>query len=258
MSHPPGLPRDEPTAERSVAPTAGDSPFLAGGESLLSERSSLAPRPRGARARSIARDVDAKSLVDVVADFYVKATGKDGVQMRQQLANMKPAAVQQCRERWQKRAEEVQRFQEKKEEARVLLRRQGGLKDDFEREFKHRVMHSLDRYSKEDEKSLEKWTNELRAKAEAEEIKKMKQEDVRSRKALQQYQNLSYRLKMNESADLTICEFASRYPGDKHSNMLSDLKHLRNHEYVGQTPVNVVDWTVKGVVTPVKNREQQP
>ena len=59
----------------------------------MSERSSLAPRPRGARARSIARDVDAKSLVDMVADFDVKATGKDGVQMRQQLANMKPVAV---------------------------------------------------------------------------------------------------------------------------------------------------------------------
>ena len=98
-THPPGLPRDEPTAERSVAPTAGDSPFLAGGDSLLSERSSLVPRPRGARARSIARDVDAKSFVDVVVDIYVKATGKDGVQMRQQLANMKPAVVQQCRSR---------------------------------------------------------------------------------------------------------------------------------------------------------------
>ena len=47
-THPPGLRRDKPTAKRSVAPTAGDSPFLAGGDSLLSERSSLAPRPRGA------------------------------------------------------------------------------------------------------------------------------------------------------------------------------------------------------------------
>ena len=140
--------------------------------------------------------------------------------MRQQLANMKPAAVQQCRERWQKRAEEVQRFQDKK----------GGGASPLQK-IKHRVMRSLDRNSKEDEKSLEKWTNELRAKAEAEEIKKMKQEDVRSRKALQQCQNLSNRLKVNESADLTICEFASWYLGDKHSNVLSDLKHLRNHEY---------------------------
>ena len=147
---------------------------------------------------------------------------------------------------------------QKKEEARAFFRRQGGLRDDFRREFKHRVMRSLDRNSKEDEKPLEKWTNELRAKAEAEEIKKMMQEDVRSRKALQQCQNLSYRLKVNESADLTICEFASRYPGDKHSNVLSDLRHLRNHEYVGQPPVNAVDWTVKGVVTLVKNGEQQP
>ena len=125
-------------------------------------------------------------MFDEVLDFYVKATGEDGGQMRQKLANTKPAALQQCRKRWQKRAEEVQRFQDKKEEAWALFRRQGGLsrktRDDFEREFKHQVMRSLDCNSKEDEKSLEKWTDELRAKAEAEEIQKMKQEDVRSRK----------------------------------------------------------------------------
>ena len=154
--------------------------------SLSSGRSSPAPRPRGARARSIARDVDAKSMVDEVPVFYVKATGEDGVQIRQKLANMKPAALQQCRERSQKRAEEVQRSQDKKEEAWTLFRRQGDLirktRDDFEREFKHQVMRSLDRNSKEDEKSLNKWTGELRLKAEAEEIQKMKEEDVRSRK----------------------------------------------------------------------------
>ena len=81
-THPPGLLRDEPTAECSVAPTTADSPFLAGGNSLLSEQSSLAPSPCDTRARSITRNVDAKSLVDVVLDFYVKATGEDGVQMR--------------------------------------------------------------------------------------------------------------------------------------------------------------------------------
>ena len=52
-------------------------------------------------------------------------------------------------------------------------------------------------------------------------------------------QNLSYRLKANESADLV--KFAFRYSGE---------------EYVGQPPVNVVDWTLMGAVTPVKNREQ--
>ena len=41
-------------------------------------------------------------------------------------------------------------------------------------------------------------------------------------------QNLSYRLKVNESADLTTCEFASRYSGDKHSNVLSGLQHFEN------------------------------
>ena len=179
-THPPGLPRDEPTAERSVAPTTGESPFLAGGDSLLSGRSSLAPRPRGARARSIARNVDAKSLVDVTLDFYVKATGEDGVQMRQKLANMSQAALQQNRERWQKRAEEVQRFQDKREEARAFFRRQGGLEERFEREFKQQVMRSIGHNREDDEKSLDKWTNELRAKAEAEEIKKMRREDVRS------------------------------------------------------------------------------
>ena len=52
-------------------------------------------------------------------------------------------------------------------------------------------------------------------------------------------QNFSYRLKANESADFV--KFAFRYSGE---------------EYVGQPPVNVVDWTLMGAVTPVKNREQ--
>ena len=106
--------------------------------------------------------------------------------MRQKLADMKPSALQQCRGRWQKRADEVQRFQDKKEEAWTLFRRQGGLirktRDDFEMEFKHQVVRCLGCDSEEDEKSLQKWTDELRLKAEAEEIQKMKQEDVRSRK----------------------------------------------------------------------------
>ena len=51
--------------------------------------------------------------------------------------------------------------------------------------------------------------------------------------------NLSYRLKANEFADLV--KFAFRYSGE---------------EYVGQSPVNVVDWTLIGALTPVKNREQ--
>ena len=106
--------------------------------------------------------------------------------MRHKLANMRPTALQQSRERWQKRAEEAQRFHDMKEEAWALFRREGGLgrktREDFETELKWKVMRSLDRDRKEDEKSLQNWTDELRAKAEAEESRKMKQEDFRSRK----------------------------------------------------------------------------
>ena len=38
--------------------------------------------------------------------------------------------------------------------------------------------------------------------------------------------------------------------------MWSGLKHLGTHEYVGESPVDAVDWTTKGVVTPVKKQEQ--
>ena len=41
------------------------------------------------RTRSSARVVDARVMVDEVVDLYVKATGKDGVQMRESLANMR-------------------------------------------------------------------------------------------------------------------------------------------------------------------------
>ena len=44
--------------------------------------------------------------------------------------------------------------------------------------------------------------------------------------------------------------------GYKRNSVLSGLKHLRTHEYVGQLSVDAVDWTAKGAVTPVKNREQ--
>ena len=69
-------------------------------------------------------------------------------------------------------------------------------------------------------------------------------------------QNFSYRLKVNEYADSTTCEFVSKCTGKNSNNMLSGLRHLRNHECVGQPPANTVDWTAMGAATPVKNREQ--
>ena len=44
--------------------------------------------------------------------------------------------------------------------------------------------------------------------------------------------------------------------GFQHSNVLSGLKHLGTHEYDGQPPVEVVDWTLMKAVTPVKNWER--
>ena len=41
-----------------------------------------------------------------------------------------------------------------------------------------------------------------------------------------------------------------------YNNVLSGPKHLRSHESVGQLLVDAVDWTLKGAVSPVKNREQ--
>merc|ERR1711868_156218 len=69
-------------------------------------------------------------------------------------------------------------------------------------------------------------------------------------------QNLSYRLKVNEFADLTTSEFVSQYTGYKPNNVWSGLKHLGTHEYVGEPLADAVDWTTKGAVTPVKNQGQ--
>ena len=56
-------------------------------------------------------------------------------------------------------------------------------------------------------------------------------------------QNFTCRLKVNELADLTTFEFASR----------CGLKYLGIHEYVRQPLAGAVDWTLKGAVTSVKN-----
>ena len=61
------------------------------------------------------------------------------------------------------RAEEVQRPQEKKEQALEFCRRQGGLRwrTREELEFEHMVMRS----NSADEKLLQEWADELRAEA---------------------------------------------------------------------------------------------
>ena len=90
---------------------------------------------RGTRPRSAARKVEAKTMVDKALNFYVKTTGKDEAQKRQELVNMRPGALRRYLERRQARAEEVQRLQDKKgssvgllhETAELQTREEGGI-----------------------------------------------------------------------------------------------------------------------------------
>ena len=54
-------------------------------------------------------------------------------------------------------------------------------------------------------------------------------------------QNISYSLKVNEFAALTISEVLSRYTGYKLKHVWSGLKHLRIHEHVTDTPSKTFD-----------------
>ena len=73
---------------------------------------------RKARSRSATRNMETRSMVDEALDFYVKATGRDGTQKREELVNMRPGELRRSLERWQAHAKEVQRLQEKKSNAR--------------------------------------------------------------------------------------------------------------------------------------------
>ena len=77
-----------------------------------------------------------------------------------------------------------------------LFRRQGSQRrrtgEEFEKEFKRNAMRGLDRDGKGDEKSLQEWTDGLRAKAQADEGLKMAQENSRFQK-LRAWENISLR-----------------------------------------------------------------
>ena len=48
---------------------------------------------REARSRSTTRNVETRSMVDEALDLYVKATGRDGTQKREELVNMRPGEL---------------------------------------------------------------------------------------------------------------------------------------------------------------------
>ena len=154
----------------------------------------LKRRYHEARSRSATRNVETKSMVDEVLDFYVKATGKDATQKRQEFVGMRSGELRRSLEHWRLRAEEKQRFQGMQEEAWELFRRQPGnkhtTKEKFAQEFKRKVTNMMDGPvgSKVQENYLLKWINELRKvteeeerRMEARETRKMCEEEVLSR-----------------------------------------------------------------------------
>jgi hypothetical protein len=69
--------------------------------------------------------------------------------------------------------------------------------------------------------------------------------------------NLSYRLGINQFADLTADEFASQYTGlKKPKKVWGELPYLGRHAFSGDALAASVDWVEKGAVTPVKNQGQ--
>ena len=110
----------------------------------------LAKGFHGARSRSATRNVETRNMVDEALDFYVKTTGRDGAQKRQELMN-----------------------------------KRGRKKEDFERGFAHKVVYS----GKVDEKRMREWTDEMQSKVlkaerelEARERKWVESEDSNSQR----------------------------------------------------------------------------
>jgi len=73
-------------------------------------------------------------------------------------------------------------------------------------------------------------------------------------------QELSYKLGINEFADMTPDEFQMTYNGfgvrPSAKQLWGDLPYLGRHEYGNSALPASVDWSAKGAVTPVKNQGQ--
>ena len=173
-----------PSAEEGQTTTSAP-PEIASCASADKSTFALTRKFHGARPRSAARDVEVNTVVGEAP------AGKDRTQKRPELVNTRPGVLRRCREPWQSNAEELQRFQGKREQAWEFFQRQARLRpnarEEFERKFEHKVMNGLYSTSKVDEKSLDECTEELRTKAqatdrrrEAREAKQMELEDSSS------------------------------------------------------------------------------
>ena len=134
------------------------------------------------RSRSATRNVETRSMVDSMVDealdYYVKVTGRDGTQKREELVNMRPGELRRSLERWQARAKDMQRLQDKKEHAWDLYSRVPNFrlknKENFEEDFKHRAVYD----GKVNERKLQEWIDEMQSKVRAAE----RQLEARERK----------------------------------------------------------------------------
>ena len=171
-----------PSADEGQA-TTSTPPEIANCASANKGTFALARGFREARSRSATRNVETRSMVDEALGFYEKATGRDRTKKRQELENMRPGELKRSLERWQARAKEVQRHEDKKEQAWDLYRRSNFKREkeeDFEKNLEHKTVYN----GKIDEKSLQEWTDEMQSKVqraerelEAREGKWMESED---------------------------------------------------------------------------------
>ena len=187
-SHPQATMMLDPRA-RSCRPSEGQTmvrapPETQQGGSVALGFGQLQGAPLNTRAQ------DNTAALEETLRLFVEATGKDEASMRQQLVNKRPAELLRDRQIW----EEEQRFQVKKKEAWEFFRRVPSFKpknqEEFEEEFKRRVMTGYSSGSTEGrEKFLDEWMIELQKKAlegdsrlEAKERVKMGEEDAGSRR----------------------------------------------------------------------------
>ena len=153
----------------------------------------LARGSREGRSRSTTRAQEVTSLIDETLNFFVKAAGEDGTPIRHRFTNKNREELRRSRDYWKTRAEEEERLPKTKEEAWKLFERMPGFKRKtrvmFEEEFTRKVKNALDNSSKEREKAVQEWSNDMQRviqpeerKREARERMRMEQEDFSSQR----------------------------------------------------------------------------
>ena len=149
------------------------------------------------RSRSATRKVETRSMVDSMVDealgYYVKVTGRDGTQKREELVNMRPGELRRSLERWQERAKDMQRLQDKKEHALDLYSRVPNFrlknKENFEEDFEHRAVYD----GKVKQKKLQEWIDEVQPKVHAAERQLETRERKRERTWMESEDSSSHR-----------------------------------------------------------------